>query len=222
MILFTEEEIKQFCHRIDLAFYSYEITRDYKVKILKDKIVEFYDNRATASIYSYSIPISFDLNSVPFDLKLHHLKTLENSPSIINGFLSISKCDELKSLKGISQHIKGDFGLTIDLPEIDDFPKIIEGYCTITNKQLTSLKRFNKLCHSIGDEFSISAPIESDILSLLLIKNISKFSAYGFGDLNFINAIKILSSHYKQDGSGDVLECQEELINNGLKNYAKL
>lgn len=64
-----------------------------------------------------------------------------------------------------------------------------------------------------------NCPIESNVLGLILIKNLEKFSFEDFkGEVHPVQ--NIINKHLK--GSRDVLECQEELIENGYKQYAKL
>jgi len=94
-------------------------------------------------------------------------------------------------------------------------PKTIGSIFYATQNQITSLKNIHKQISSIGGRLMYvdDNPITSNILGVLLIKGL--FSIIGDGP-----AFKILQEHAR--GNKDVLECQEELISAGYKEYAKL
>ena len=84
---------------------------------------------------------------------------------------------------------------------------------------LTSLKGINNHIKSC-ERMIIPIGIKSNILGLLYIKDLEIVSPpFGKGE-ELINALIILHKHLK--GDNDVLECQEELISAGYKEYAKL
>ena len=83
--------------------------------------------------------------------------------------------------------------------------------CSYNN--LTSFHNIHKIIKSIGEEFLCDDhKIKSHILGLLLIKNLKQI--YGIKDVeNIINKYLPL---------GDIHLCQEELIQAGFPEYAKL
>ena len=63
--------------------------------------------------------------------------------------------------------------------------------------------------------------LTGNVLGLLKIKKLEKLSidVSGTYDIKSVRAIEIINNHLK---SRDILSCQEELIENGLEEYAKL
>lgn len=224
MILQTEEQIREFCHDIDLATYNYDISPDYKIILKKPVLFVFYKKIEIAEKYDYCFPVIFKNLPAKTEFVLSNLKTLENIPKKIPGGFSVHKSN-LTSLKGIPEVINGSCGISLSkdnpMTEIDYLPKTIKEYFVLSGNFKT-LKNIHKKCSSIGQEFAIECNIESNILGLLLIKNVEVFNSGLMSRQEFTDALKIINKHYKRDGSGDVLECQEELIENGLKEFAKL
>ena len=101
--------------------------------------------------------------------------------------------NKLTSLAGAPSSVGGDF------------------YCS--GNMLTSLHNIHKIIKSIGEEFLCDDhKIKSHILGLLLIKNLKQI--YGIKDVeNIINKYLPL---------GDIHACQEELIQAGFPECAKL
>ena len=129
---------------------------------------------------------------------------LENFPSTVTGRFDIMRCDKLTSLEG--------------------GPLIVEADVTIsTCPNLTTLagigKRYLKEIHGT---FGITTSITSNILGILTIKHLENF--YFFpktpSTQRTNDAANILKLHF--DGDKDIMECHEELVKAGLKEYAKL
>jgi hypothetical protein len=84
-------------------------------------------------------------------------------------------------------------------------------------KTLMTLKNINKHIECKKIVFNYPKNIIGNALSLLLIKNLEIISVSFGGHPPWL---RIINKHLTLDK--DVLECQEELITNGLKEYAKL
>jgi hypothetical protein len=127
------------------------------------------------------------------------LISLEGAPKSVGGYFNCSECKSLTSLEGAPQSVGGQFDCT---------------KCT----SLTSLK-------GIGKEYLLEVDsyidlngcreLKSHMLGILLIK---KFKHIYFNvDIEVQN---IINKHLR--GDRDILECQEEFITHGLRQYAKL
>ena len=142
--------------------------------------------------------------------KLHSLEGLPQGRAITT--LSIRKCPELKSLEFL--------------------PKKITKSLNLIQTGLTSLQGIHKHFKGgfmRGDFYIAECPIKSHILGLLLIPELSILMVdANKTNLDFKEAIKILKPyltkiHIKQiDVAEAVIDCQQELIDAGLKAFAQL
>lgn len=66
----------------------------------------------------------------------------------------------------------------------------------------------------------VDCQIPDGLLSLLKIENLNKLTASQFKNEKLLEALKIVTEHLQ--GSRDIPECQQELIEAGLQEYAKL
>jgi hypothetical protein len=105
----------------------------------------------------------------------------------------------------------------------EGFPKNIDGNVYLGHEKFSDLSysKWNKVCEQLEGELSIKRNYEGPMLSFLLVKGLEIINGRGLAkfDPNY-NAIKIVNKHLQNER--DILECQEELISNGQKEYAKL
>lgn len=140
-------------------------------------------------------------------------------------YFSIDDC-RLSTLKGSPRIVTGDFTAVGNLiTDLDGAPEEIGSSCNISkNPNLTSLTGIHKHIKYIGYDLIISGTIKSSILGILMIKNIKKVVLWDPSNISklddMVAAVQILNKHNK--GNRDILECQEEMINAGLKEYAKI
>jgi hypothetical protein len=110
----------------------------------------------------------------------------------------------------------------IDL--LDCSIKTINGDCNIMGLNLQSLEGIGtKYFTEINGKLSLSASSQSNILGLLKIKNlrgISLMTGDHFYTENSKKAFSIVMKHFGQ--CSDIIDCQDELIEAGLKEFAKL
>lgn len=129
------------------------------------------------------------------------LSSLKTMPKRIGSF-TLNTCPKITSLEGISPIITGDiyFGNLPGLTSLTNIHKYITKALTI----------------------SIHAEVTSAILGLLKIEKLNNIST-SFANVRnneLEKAVKIVNSYLKTDRN--ILKCQKELIQNGLKDYAKL
>lgn len=159
------------------------------------------------------------------------LTTLENCPSIIEGNFDCS-FNELSSFE-FCPKIIGNVVICYDnkITSLDQAPIKIGSYFSCSRNQISSLDGIGKkyLTSMQGDFHITSNPLKSHVLGLLLIKGIT-----GFHFLSKVNDVvnlidedtcmsveSIVDTHIRSKDR-DILECREELVQAGLKEYAKL
>ena len=111
----------------------------------------------------------------------------------VNGVFSCAGCVKLKSIKGFPQYVMNNL------------------YCDATN--ITSLSGIDKIIKQISGGFYCDAGV-THILGLLLIKGITKI------DIDQGHTIDQIMNKYL--GTGDILSAQDELIDAGLIDQARL
>jgi len=198
---------------------------------------------AKTAIFKNSLPVHFaqvdnyiasdckyltDLNQLRVDkvgslnLIRAPLTSLNNCPSVKK--IILSSCP-ITSLKGLNPDVEQlTLSFCKDLLLLDEYlPKLKTLYAPAAG--LTSLKDIHKMIPNVESLQINSNDIKSNILGLLMLRNL-KWVIYSTGDAtidsetpDFIRACSILEKYLKNK---DILECQEELISNELKEYAKL
>ena len=143
------------------------------------------------------------------------LTSLEGSPKhVSDDFTCFS--NNLKSLKGGPEYVGGDFycyhnGLT----SLEGAPSWVDGIFNCRDNNLTSLHNIHKHIKHIGGMLYASRnPIKSHVLGVVLIDGIKNIW------IDNKKVQDIINKHL--DGDKDVFACQEELIENGYEDYAKL
>jgi hypothetical protein len=143
-------------------------------------------------------------------------------------------CD-LFSLKGAPTSVEGKFSISgnDNISTLDYFPESASKYI-LRGTSIASFHRINKIVKKINpstedyDHFVLPfSNLGDSFLGFLLIpgcNDIGYSPTATTGELTkypkFIKAVNIVGRHLQ--GDKDVLECQEELITNGLRQYAKL
>lgn len=151
--------------------------------------------------------------------------SLEGSPTLVSGHFNCSKNDKLTSLIGSPKQVFASFYCISNrsLTSLEGAPLFVGMDFDCSSSKIISLEGIGrKYIKGMGEASEIycdNCPIESNILGLILVKSLHKFSFEDFkGDHHPVE--NIINSHLQ--GNRDVLECQEELIEKGFKEYAKL
>ena len=149
-----------------------------------------------------------------FQCDKNQLTSIKGSPLIVDGGFKCS-LNLLQNLIGGPERVGWSLNCSNNLIEtINGFPKWVGENINSENNQLTSLQNIHKQILHIGGFLNLTKnPIKSHILGILLIKELKEVYANG-------RQFTIINDHI--EGDKDVLECQEELISAGYKEFAKL
>lgn len=128
-----------------------------------------------------------------FNCTSNSLTSLEGAPKVCFNFV----CDDNENLKSF-----------------EFMPEIITGDLSLNGCGFTSLKDIHKHVKEIKNGILLDGcPIKSHVLGLLKIKKLKR--AY----LNSRDVETIINKYLPE---GDIFACQQELIDNGFEEYAKL
>lgn len=124
--------------------------------------------------------------------------------------------NKLTSLEGASRKVNGHFYCFDNhLTSLESAPQEINGYLNCSHNKITSLEGVHKIIHKVGRVFNVSYnPIKSGGIGLLLIEGLELI----ISDLPVFHLI----GKYLGQGKAGLLRCQEELIEAGFEEYAKL
>ena len=143
------------------------------------------------------------------------LTSLEGAPRKINGTFSCTS-NKLTSLKGGPDEVSGIFYcINNKLTSLGGAPKIVGRDFKCNQNHLTSLEGIH-LKIQIIDGIAVfnDNPIKSHVLGLLLIDELQKVY------LDHKQVQEIINKYLA--GSRDVMDCQNELMDAGLDEYAQL
>jgi hypothetical protein len=131
-----------------------------------------------------------------------NLISLEFSPEIVEGDYECSNCSSLTSLEGTPEIITGHFNC-ISCPKVTSLEGIGVNY----------LKE-------IHGHLIISGSIKSNMLGILKIKNLKKVPSSKMMNDQLKEACDIIDNHLSSGRR--ISKCRQELIEAGLKEFAKL
>lgn len=169
-------------------------------------------------------------------LALHEEKTFNwTKDKTYVGDIDISGRD-ITTLKGAPQHIVGRFSCSDNLlTSLEGAPSVITGGFFCNNNDVTSLHDVHKIITEIRGVFSmLNNPIKSHVLGILMIKGLqwvkiadSRLSAKnpegGEAAPRLLEVQAILEKYIpNRVGKKSLLECQSELLDAGLDEYAQL
>jgi hypothetical protein len=182
-----------------------ELIKEEKIRMVLLKGENLVNNRIPIEFKGKTIEYDFIIN-VAFDSK-QFLATLENSPKIVK--------------------VKFDCENNLHLKSFEYGPEEVKYGYLYGNNQVTSLSGIGKkYFKTVHESLYLPNAICSNVLGICLIKEL-KFFAFDIaadGQVmqmhieELVEVKDILDRH----AQGDILECQEELIEAGFKEYAKL
>lgn len=147
--------------------------------------------------------------------------SLEGAPKEVTGDFMCNNNPKLKSLEGAPVKVGGDFNYfdcSDKLKSLEGAPREIGGDFVCCDTKLTSLKGIHKQITNLGGKFiSNNSPIRSHVLGLLLIKGCTGV------ELDNEDVQDILNKYLPNTiGNKAVIECQSELLDADLDDYAEL
>lgn len=168
----------------------------------------------------FCAPLAF-APKIIVDTKL--LSSLENFPLRLgegnldsNNHLAKKKVLENSRKFALEFHEYNDHITTLEF-----FPEITIGSLFLQKVTHLNLARCNKYMKEVHGIISLSDFYKGPVLSLLLVKGLKALDISRLGSAKSTTDVeKIINNHLGKDG--DILECQEELITAGCKEYAKL
>jgi hypothetical protein len=175
--------------------------------------------RAAEGNFSFYVKLQFigDYNSVTatFD----GLKNLEGSPETFDNFFVANNF--ITSLVGGPRFINDEMNCDVNkLTDLMGAPLLCKNLFSCRRNNITSLKGIGKDYLRDCEDLQISGEyIKSNILGLLIVKNLSYISGTGLGDETWA---RIVYPYLNNTKDRDIMECKEELMNAGFKDYAKL
>jgi hypothetical protein len=142
-----------------------------------------------------------------FDCSTNHI-------SIIKGF-----SDQITSLKGAPASVSGDFDCySNNITSLEGAPSSVDGDFNCGRNNLSSLKGIEKILKKMnGTFFAQQNPLKSHVIGLLLVPGCKEVRL----DNNQVQ--EILNKHLKSPfGNKRVIDCQSELLDANLDEFAKL
>jgi hypothetical protein len=158
---------------------------------------------------------------------LPNIRSLEGCPSTLRTFSS-QRCG-LTSLKGLPRTLAGSLYLSHnhELSDLTGMPSEVGYSISITGGATIDLTGIHKKLKSMGSGSKNTSIFKCDsfkggVLGLLMIEDLGKVD---LGSANFEQLNAIINKHLHEDAkvsTDRMLTCQEELIDAGYDEYAKL
>ena len=171
------------------------------------------------------------LPQTEFDLQCqsNKLTTLEGCPPIVNSF-NCSR-NPLTSLRGAPIEVLGvaNFAET-QITSFEFLPTKMHSDCYLHSNIIASLQGIHKHFKNgfLKGRLIISPNITSHLLGALLIDELREIgvmmsSGVGEDETSLVKAVKIINKHLLNElADRDLVDCQQQLIDAGLKVYAQL
>lgn len=159
------------------------------------------------------------------DIIIHDcaLTSLKGAPKIANSDFNVG-CNELHTLEFAPERVNGDFACEYNhLTSLEHVPGEINGNFYCSYNQLTSLKGIHKQIKKMKGKADFTYnKLTSHMLGVLKIEGLTHLEAYGKNneDRPDIKATEIINKHLK--GARNIFDCQAELEDAGLEEFAQL
>jgi hypothetical protein len=157
-----------------------------------------------------------------FHLTLIPISKLDALPKIIHEGLAIKECHQLTSLFGVEHITSNDIVLRLEdckgITKLDYVPPNIQSL-ELYGMKIDDLSGLHKKAPNLSMiTFWDNTVIKGSILSLLKYDDLL-ISEHNLSDPSFKKALEIVQKH---QADKNIPECMDELIEAGLKEYAKL
>jgi len=149
----------------------------------------------------------------------NNLISLEGAPSSVGGNFRCFN-NQLTSLEGAPSSVGGDFSCSFNnnLTSLEGAPSSVGGDFNCSDNRLTSLTGIHKILKQMNGNFYANGnPLKSNVIGLLLVKGCKKV------ELDNKQVEEIMNRHLQSPfGHLRVLECQSEMLDVGLEEWAEL
>ena len=153
-----------------------------------------------------------------FNCSDNQITSLEGAPSSVGGdFYCLN--NQLTSLEGAPTSVGGYFSCSFNqFTSLEGAPASVGGYFYCSNNKLTSLAGIHKILKQMkGTFYAHDNPLKSNVIGLLLVKGCKEVI------LDNNQVMEIINRHLKSPfGHLRVLECQSEMLDAGLGDWAEL
>ncbi len=219
-----DDKLSQFVENATKGIEELNLGDHYYVMNAKMLTVDFRQSVEIKEYHKEELPFQFGPVEGSFSIANSNIRNLKGIPPHCYGSgISILGC-ELQSLQHHSFDPNFSTEIVIEgghLTKIDVPINLPKGYIRITHTDITNLKDIHKVLR-VRALRMFSNPIKSHVLGLLLIPELTSFTldAYSINfDESLRAASKILQKHLD---TRNILACQEDLIDAGLCEFAKL
>lgn len=231
---------------------DYQVNKDGTVDFFGDVLFDaaIFENLYKDSRFPHfanTLPLKFGTVDGQFNISRIRLKSLEGCPTDITGTFNasynifpdlnggpqrvggdyyVSYNPELKSLEGMAETIVGGLNLSTTLISEEDFkylPKKVKELRLSNCENVKSISGLHKYVEEIERAIGLSnVPLTGGLLSLLKIKKLIGVQ-YGFGDGRKLDkALSIVDNYLPVKNNDALLDCQDELIDIGFEEYARV
>ena len=148
----------------------------------------------------------------------NYLTSLEGAPSSVGGYFNCS-FNQLTTLEGAPSSVGGDFWCSYNkLTSLEGAPSSVGGYFNCSFNQLTSLTGIHKILKQMNGTFYVNKnPLKSNVIGLLLVNGCKEVQ------MDNKQVEEIMNRHLQSPfGNKRVIECQSEMLDAGLKEWAEL
>ena len=161
-----------------------------------------------------------------FNASYNIFPDLKGGPKRVGGDYYVSYNPELRSLEGMAETIVGGVNLSSTRISEDDFkylPKKLKELRLSSCENVKTLSGLNKYVEEIERALGISGvDLTGGLLGLLKIKKLIGLQ-YGFGsDKPLDRALNIVDNYLPVKTNDAIMDCQDELIDAGLEEYARV
>lgn len=184
-------------------------------------------------------------SNLGFDVSTCNLTNVKGMPEkIVDCAINLSN-NQISSLEGFTQDLSGIYGIDLsnnkltslkglppdlgdshiqfadnEINTIEGFPSKFEGM-NIQNNKLTNLHDIHKYVKECTGIYLVGNPIKSHVLGVLKIKGMDNLTFVPFDD-NKSELSKVQDIIHRYLPQGDLLACQQELIDAGFEEFAQL
>ena len=128
---------------------------------------------------------------------------------------------EINSLEGCPETARYFSCSRNPLTSFEHTPKNVKSFSAVEMPNITSLKGFDKIVKKAESVYFNKTPLVSNVLCLLNIEGLQEITiAWGKGSPDLFKAQAILRDALKN--GKDIFDCQEQMLDAGLEDFAKL